>query len=77
MLDLKENASGKDEEGPNCSRLLSITRHRHDPDFMISRWSIEIHTFIAMWGEFEPTLVLAQVLYGTYSYVLITTNALD
>lgn len=25
-------------------------------EFLISRWSVESHTFIAVWGEFGPTL---------------------
>lgn len=33
-------------------------------EFLISRWSIESHTFIVAWGEFCPTLEDAVVLIG-------------
>lgn len=39
-----------------ASRLLSLTRHHHDLEFLVSCWSVESHTFIALWGEFGPTL---------------------
>lgn len=33
-------------------------------DFLISRWSIESHTFVTAWDETRPTLENALVLTG-------------
>lgn len=38
----------------NCSRLLSITRHHQDLEFLIFQWSVESHNIIAPWKEFGP-----------------------
>ena len=31
--------------------------------YVISRWSVQTHTFIAAWGEFAPTLEDVYVLF--------------
>lgn len=38
------------------SKSLAINRCPEDVEFLISRWSIESHTFVAAWGELCPTL---------------------
>lgn len=35
---------------------MSIERNSKDLEFLVLRWSIETHTFVASWGEFGPTL---------------------
>lgn len=40
----------------NLSKTLVINRNPLDLEFLISRWSIESHTFVAAWGELYPTL---------------------
>lgn len=39
-----------------CSRFLSLTRHHQDLEIPVLRWNTESHTFVAVWGEFTPTL---------------------
>lgn len=48
----------------NLSKTLVINRSPLDLEFLISRWSIESHTFIAAWGEFGLTLEDVVVLAG-------------
>lgn len=55
----------------NLSMSLSIIRRNFDLKFIVSRWGVENHTFIAIaaWGEFGPTredlVVLAMLpIYG-------------
>lgn len=40
----------------DCSRLLLMTRHHQDLEFLISHWGVERHTFVAALGEFWPML---------------------
>lgn len=35
---------------------MSVERSSEDFEFLMLRWSIETHTFVASWGEFGPTL---------------------
>lgn len=39
-----------------CSRVHSITSARGDLEFLVSRWSVESHTFVTMWADSRPTL---------------------
>lgn len=39
-----------------CSRVCSLCRQHSDLEVLISKWSIDTHTFITSWGEFIPTL---------------------
>lgn len=48
----------------NLSKTLVINRSPLDLEFLISRWSIESHIFVAAWGEFGPTLEDVVVLTG-------------
>lgn len=38
------------------ARKATVERDPKDLEFLLSRWSTEIHSFIAAWGEFGPTL---------------------
>lgn len=38
----------------NFSRIHSITRVREDLEFLVSRWSVKSHTFIAVWRGVWP-----------------------
>lgn len=38
------------------SSLLSVTMYHQDLEILMSRWSVESHTFITAWVEFRPTL---------------------
>lgn len=38
------------------ARKMSVERSSEDFEFLMLRWSIETHTFVASWGEFGPTL---------------------
>lgn len=38
------------------SRLLSLIRHQEDLKLLVSRWSIKSYTFVAVQGEFAPSL---------------------
>lgn len=40
----------------NLSKNLFIKRSPLDLKFLISRWSVELHTFVTIWGAFCPTL---------------------
>lgn len=48
----------------NLSKNLFIIRSPLDLEFLISRWSIECHTFVTVWCEFCPTLENIVVLTG-------------
>lgn len=48
-----------------CSRIHSITRTHGDLEFLVSRWSMESHTFVVAWGEFTPTVEdVLNIFYG-------------
>lgn len=38
------------------ARKVSVERNSEDLEFLVSRWSTEMHTLVATWGEFGPTL---------------------
>lgn len=40
----------------NMSKSLVISRCPEDLGLLLSLWSSESHTYIAVWGEFFPTL---------------------
>lgn len=45
-------------EKVNAEKALNLVRtsRKHgDLEFLISRWRIESHIFVAAWGEFGPT----------------------
>lgn len=46
------------------SKNLAINRCLEDLEFLISRWTVESHTFIEAWGQFCPTLEDVIVLTG-------------
>lgn len=46
-------SNGKDL---NLLKTPIINKSPLDLEFLISRWSVESHTFVAAWGEFGPTL---------------------
>lgn len=48
----------------NLSKTRVINRSPLDLEFLISRWSIESHTFVAAWGGFGRTLEDVVVLTG-------------
>lgn len=48
----------------NLSKTLFINRSPMDLEFLISRWSVESHTFVTAWGEFYPTLEDVAMLTG-------------
>lgn len=48
----------------NLSKTLVVNRSPLDLEFLISRWSVESHTFVAAWEEFELTLEDVVVLTG-------------
>lgn len=35
---------------------MSVERNLEDLEFLMSRWSIKTHIFVASWGEFGPTV---------------------
>lgn len=37
-------------------KLMAIERNSIDLEFLMSRWTIDTHTFMATWGEFSPSL---------------------
>lgn len=39
----------------NMSKTILIQRKYDGLEFLISRWSIESHTFVSTWEEFGPT----------------------
>ncbi|KAH7858895.1 hypothetical protein Vadar_029158 [Vaccinium darrowii] len=38
------------------SQILTLNRRNENIDFLVSRWSVDTHTFVFPWGEFGPTL---------------------
>lgn len=40
----------------DCLKIHSVTRVQGDMDFLVSRWSVESHAFVAVRGKFAPTL---------------------
>lgn len=38
------------------ARKESVERNSEDLEFLVSRWSTKMHTFVVTWGEFVPTL---------------------
>lgn len=53
---------------PNCSRSLSMVRRHFDLEFLVSRWGVESHTFIAVYGRFGGTLedVVVLIMLAIY-----------
>lgn len=43
-------------EPVKISQVLTLNRRNENLDFLISRWSVDTHTFVFPWGEFGPTL---------------------
>lgn len=39
----------------SCSKLLLLTRHHHDLEFLVPSWSCESHSFVVACWEFTPT----------------------
>lgn len=35
---------------------IAVERNSEDLEFLMSRWSTDIHTFVASWGEFGQTI---------------------
>lgn len=44
------------KKGLVCWRIHSITRFHEDLELLVSRWSVESHTFVAAWGKLGLTL---------------------
>lgn len=38
------------------ARKMLVKRNSEDLEFLVSRWLMEMQTFVASWGEFAPTL---------------------
>lgn len=60
----------------NAKSLFVIRKH-NGLELLISYWSIEIHTFIASWGEFRTTLedvsaIVRLYLFGDHNATGIT-----
>lgn len=61
MSDILSDASvGK---AVDVSPDIFITRSHADLEFLISRWSMETHTFFISWGEFTSTLEDVSVMF--------------
>lgn len=58
----------------NCSRIYSVARVQGDLEILISRCSVESHTFGAAWGEF--VLILEDVLNNMALPLYGETNAM-
>lgn len=43
-------------EAIKISQSLKLNKRNENLDFLISQWSIDTHTFVFSWGEFDPTL---------------------
>lgn len=45
-----------DHEGHYPIEKYNVDRKPVDLEFLMSRWSSEMHVFVTAWGEFSPTL---------------------
>lgn len=43
-------------EAVTISQSLTLNRRNENLNFLVSRWSVDTHTFMFPWGELGPTL---------------------
>lgn len=60
------------------ARSISIDRNPVDLEFLVPRWSIEIHTFVASWAKFGPSLenvamLTSLLLFGEAHAIVVTS----